>query len=52
VGRGPNEIGMGIADVELRQYAAPKIPEDRPTGQHVVDVVSHCCMVSARNTRS
>jgi hypothetical protein len=38
---GPEELGMGVADVETGQPAPPPVPQDGPAGEPVVDLSTH-----------
>jgi len=38
---GPDELGMGVADVLGPDHAAPQVPEQGPAGQGVIGVARH-----------
>jgi hypothetical protein len=41
VATGPQELRMGVADVVALEATGAEVPQDRPSGQRVVDVPPH-----------
>ena len=50
VAGGPEQLGLGIADVEAVPLAGAQVAEHRPAGECVVDVMAHGGSVARRGT--